>query len=101
MLLIAEQVLRAELSAKQGNIEAGIAHAERAVRLKPDSTKALKALAFVYSAQNQLQPAQALYEKALVIQPSSWRVAVNLGELALINNDLNRAIDLFEQHIIL
>ena len=73
------------------------AHAERAVRLKPDSTKALKALAFVYSAQNQLQPAQALYEKALVIQPSSWRVAVNLGELALINNDLNRAIDLFER----
>lgn len=34
LLLIAEQVLRAELSAKQGDIEAGIAHAERAVRLE-------------------------------------------------------------------
>ena len=54
-------------------------------------------LAFFLVANQQLAQARPLYEKALVIAPSSDRALFNLGELELLEHQPERALALFRR----
>jgi len=58
---------------------------EQALALDPLSAEICMRLAFFLVANQQLAQARPLYEKALVIAPSSDRALFNLGELELLD----------------
>jgi tetratricopeptide (TPR) repeat protein len=70
--------------------------AERALRQSPENTQAMKALALVYSAQGKLGDAFTLYEAAIETDQFAWRSLINLGEIHLIREQQEQAINRFE-----
>lgn len=69
--------------------------AEKAVRESPNSTQALKALGFVYSAEGKLQRAMEQYQRAISLDATEWRSMVNLGELLSLNQQPEAALNMF------
>ena len=61
--------------------------AERAVRLTPNDPDVLKALAFTYSAQGDLDRATDLYHQVIAIDKNAWASMINLGEIHLIRGE--------------
>ncbi|MEM7083972.1 MAG: tetratricopeptide repeat protein [Pseudomonadota bacterium] len=78
-------------------LERAAAMAERAVRLAPKDPDAVKALAFVYTAQGDLDRAISLYQNVLDLDNKAWAALINLGEIANIRNEPKQAIAYFEQ----
>lgn len=77
-------------------LEKAVTFAERAVRLAPDDTASLKALGLTYSASGKLSDAERVYRRALTIDPLEWRSMINLGEIYLIREQTQAAVDMFE-----
>lgn len=73
------------------------AMAERGARLAPRDPDALKALAFVHTAQGDLQRSETYYQQTLELDPDHWPALVNLGELAAMRGDPLAAVDYLEQ----
>lgn len=73
------------------------AMAERAARLSPNDPDALKALGFAYSAQGDLDRAEAIYRRAISIDRDAWAAMINLGEIHLMEGDRRAATSIFEQ----
>ena len=71
--------------------------AEKAVRESPQSSQALKALGFVYSAEGKLPRAIEQYERAISANSKEWRSMINLGELLQISEKPKAALDMFTQ----
>ncbi|MEM8548775.1 MAG: tetratricopeptide repeat protein [Pseudomonadota bacterium] len=78
-------------------LERAVAMAERAVRIAPDDPDALKALAFAYSAQGEIERAEAIYQQVLSVNADAWPALVNLGEIALMDGDRATAVAYFER----
>lgn len=73
------------------------AFAERAVRLAPQRTQALKSLGFVYSAQGKLSQAIDVYRQAISNDDMAWRSMINLGEIYLIQGAPEKALQQFTE----
>lgn len=71
--------------------------AERAVRLAPRDADALKALGFAYTAQNRIDEAEAIYERALSVDEDAWEVMINLSEIHTIKGEAAESITMLEQ----
>lgn len=80
-----------------GNLPAAIAREKEAFELDPLSAEICMRLGFFYAANQQPAEARSLYEKALVIAPSSLRARFNLGRLDLFENRPERALAAFRQ----
>jgi tetratricopeptide (TPR) repeat protein len=65
--------------------------------LDPLSEEICRRLGFFLAANQQLAQARPLYEKALVIAPSSYHARFNLGELELLENRPEQALSAFQQ----
>lgn len=73
------------------------AMAERAARLAPNDPSVLKALAFTYSAQGDLDRAIDIYRQAIAIDKNAWAPLINLGEIYLIRGERELSNSAFEQ----
>jgi TolB-like protein/DNA-binding winged helix-turn-helix (wHTH) protein/Flp pilus assembly protein TadD len=80
-----------------GKLPEAIAREEKALSLDPLSEEICRRLGFFYVANQQLTQARPLYEKALVIAPSSYHARFNLGELELLENRPEQALSDFRQ----
>ena len=69
--------------------------AEKAVRLNPKDTHAIKSLGFVYSAENKIEQAIAQYQRAVELDSTAWRSLINLGEMYALSGDEEKAIETF------
>ena len=65
----------------RGDISAGIAEFEQAVKLMPDMALPLCCLANVYENQELWEKAEALYEQALTIEPDDSVAHMNFGRM--------------------
>jgi transcriptional activator of cad operon len=74
-----------------------VAMAERAVRLAPRDPDALKALAFAYTAQGDLERGVAIYEQVLAIDADAWPALINLGEIESMRGNIEGAVGYFER----
>ena len=73
------------------------AMAERAVQLAPRDPDALKALAFTYAAQGDLDRAAVMYNDVIALDADAWAAMVNLGEIYSMRGDKSAAVGLFER----
>jgi Flp pilus assembly protein TadD len=69
--------------------------AERAVRLAPDDSAALKARGLVLATSGRLDEARKDYERAIALDGDAWEPLINLGELAQLEDDLPAAIEFY------
>ncbi|MCC2618290.1 tetratricopeptide repeat protein [Aestuariibacter halophilus] len=81
----------------QDSLATAHALATKAVALAPDDPRSHKALGFVLSAQNHLQPALQRYQQALSLDPKAWDVLINMGELYELQGQPNTAISHYKQ----
>lgn len=81
----------------QAILARAIAMAERAVRIAPEDPDALKSLAFVLTAQGNLDRATTLYQQVLALDADAWPALINLGEIASMRGDEMTAIGFFER----
>jgi adenylate cyclase len=80
-----------------GNLPEAIARDEQALALDPLSAEICMRLGFFLVANQQLEQARSLYEKALAIAPNSVRASFHLGKLALLESHPERALAIFRQ----
>ena len=71
--------------------------AERAVRLAPRDSDALKALGFAYTAQDRIEEAEEIYRRALDVNANAWEVMINLSEIYTIQGDRTKSLAMLEQ----
>ncbi|MEL7311447.1 MAG: winged helix-turn-helix domain-containing protein [Pseudomonadota bacterium] len=70
--------------------------AERAVRQSPKDPDALKSLAFVYTAQGDLERGVELYERVLTLDGDAWPAMVNLAEIWMMRDEPRQALTYLE-----
>jgi tetratricopeptide (TPR) repeat protein len=80
-----------------GKLSEAIVREEKASSLDPLSEEICRRLGFFFAANEQLAEARPLYEKALVIAPSSYHARFNLGELELLEHQPEKALTDFRQ----
>jgi eukaryotic-like serine/threonine-protein kinase len=78
-----------------GNLTAAIAREKEALALDPLSAEINMRMAFFLVADQQYARARAFYNKALAIAPNSIRARFNLGNLELLENRPQQALDEF------
>jgi tetratricopeptide (TPR) repeat protein len=66
-----------------------------ALRVEPDAAGARRALADALRMNGQLDPAQTLYQKELILNPQDFRAMAGLGEVLRLKKDLAGALDAF------
>lgn len=71
--------------------------AERAVRLSPNDYMVHRSLGLVYAAQQQYAEAEKHYDKAIELNPNAWGAMINKAEIAQLNGDDERYLQLMEQ----
>ena len=76
----------------EGDNKKAVDYLTMAQGLRPNDIAALVNLAEVYHADGQLEPAKALFEKALALDPSLADAEAGLGEIALSQGDYAVAI---------
>ena len=79
----------------QMTLERAASLAERSARLEPKNADTLKALGLTYAAQGRLVDAKAAYEKAITLDEMAWESMVNLGEIYLMKDDSDLALEYF------
>jgi tetratricopeptide (TPR) repeat protein len=84
----------ARWQAHQG--DEAVAAMERALGLRPDDLTALVFLGDVHRATGQLEPARKAYARAVQVSPRCAPALYGLGEIASLEGDHRRAIQLFE-----
>ncbi|MEL7024267.1 MAG: tetratricopeptide repeat protein [Pseudomonadota bacterium] len=80
----------------QAVLSRAAAIAERAVRQSPNDPDALKSLAFVYTAQGDLDRGVELYERVLVLDDDAWASMANLAEIWMMRDEPRRALTYLE-----
>lgn len=71
--------------------------AEKAVRQSPSDVLALKSLGFAYSAEGNLVRAIEVYQQAIELDQNAWRSLINLGELYMLNDQQEKALQTLVQ----
>jgi lipopolysaccharide biosynthesis regulator YciM len=64
---------------------------QNALKIAPDSSEVIRAMARVYAAQKDFKNAEAQYRKLLTANPIDLDVRADLGDLMLLAGDLRRA----------
>lgn len=64
---------------------------------RPDDAWVLKALGLAASAQGDFAEAEAVYRRALKVEPSNWGVLINLGDILDIQGRPGPALDYLER----
>ncbi|MEM8816594.1 MAG: winged helix-turn-helix domain-containing protein [Pseudomonadota bacterium] len=73
------------------------AMAERAVRLSPRDSDALKALGLTLTAQGEIDRAEEVYRRAVAIDEDAWESLINLGEIYQMRQDRRGAVEFMQQ----
>ncbi len=81
----------------RGDLEAALASAEEALKIRPDDPPTLIRQAELLAAAGEMDGAQAAYEAALTAYPESATARVGLGYMALERGDAQAALDLFQE----
>jgi tetratricopeptide (TPR) repeat protein len=76
----------------EGGNKNAITYLKMAQELNPDDIAVLINLAQTYQADGQMDPAQALFEKAIAVDPSQAAAQAGLGEIALSKGNFALAI---------
>lgn len=81
----------------QTTLERATYLAERAVRMDPKNADNHKALGLTYAARGRIEHAKSTYEKAIALDGMAWESMVNLGEIYLMKNNLEKTLEYFSQ----
>ncbi|MEO0972067.1 MAG: winged helix-turn-helix domain-containing protein [Pseudomonadota bacterium] len=81
----------------QETLRRASAMAQRAARLAPRNSDALKALGLTYAAQGDLGRAADTYRRAIALDPQAWESMINLGEIHQINGESVEAARVFAE----
>ena len=88
--------LLGQLSQRENDVPAATRYFEQAIRVNTRVESGYLRLAAIYLSENQLQKAEAVFQKGLLEIPDSLELSMNLALVVERQGDFDRAIDLYE-----
>jgi serine/threonine-protein kinase len=85
------------LKARTGQPADAITEFERALAQQPNSTEALRGLAYAYERAGRLPEAERNYKRAVSLQPAYWAGYNDLGAFYYIRGNYPRALEMFRR----